>query len=90
VKKRSDWKKKGPMMSCLVCAGTAERVTCQGLWEERDCPTCGRYRMADALVLTLMEQGQIFDVAKTREWLAKRHLVEMVPCIESAEGLLII
>ena len=77
-------------MSCLVCAGVAERVTCQGLWEERDCPTCGHYRMADALVLTLMEQGQIFDVAKTRGWLANRRLVEIVPSIESVEGLLII
>lgn len=77
-------------MSCLVCAGIAERVPCQGLWEERNCPICGRYRMADALILTLMEQGQIFDVAKTREWLVKRHLVEIVPCIESVEGLLML
>ncbi|KOP56759.1 hypothetical protein OX90_08975 [Pseudomonas coronafaciens pv. porri] len=75
-------------MSCLICAGSAERVSCQGPWEERDCPSCGRYRVADALVLTLMEQGQIFDVVKTRKWLATRRLTEAVPCIEIQEALL--
>jgi hypothetical protein len=77
-------------MSCLICAGTAERINCKGAWEERDCPSCGRYRVADALVLTLMEQGQIFDVGKTREWLANRRRIESVPCIEVEEALLIL
>lgn len=31
--------------------------------------TCGRYRVSDELILMLMEQGQIFDVLKTRWWL---------------------
>lgn len=77
-------------MSCLICAGIAERINCKGDWEERDCPSCGRYRVADALVLTLMEQGQIFDVEKTREWLANRRRIESVPCIEVEEALLIL
>lgn len=75
-------------MSCLICAGEAERIVCQGEWEERNCPVCGRYRMADALVLTLMEQGQIFDVTKTRSWLAVKRLTEAVPCIEAEVQLL--
>ncbi|RZO02747.1 hypothetical protein EKG40_25910 [Pseudomonas moorei] len=77
-------------MSCLICAGTAVRVECLGPWEERDCPSCGRYRVADALILTLMEQGQIFDVVKTRDWLARRRVWDGVPCIEFEEALLVV
>ncbi|PTT00194.1 hypothetical protein [Pseudomonas sp. HMWF006] len=75
-------------MICLICAGMASRIECQGPWEERDCPHCGHYRMADALILTLMEQGQIFDVAQTRNWLAQQRLNEVVPCIQAHEALL--
>lgn len=56
-------------MNCLICVGVAERIQCEGTWEERGCPTCGRYRVSDELILMLMEQGQIFDVLKTRWWL---------------------
>jgi hypothetical protein len=69
-------------MTCLICAGAAARIVCQGPWEERDCPSCGRYRVADALILTLMEQGQIFDVGKTRNWLERQRLTDTLPCIE--------
>ena len=77
-------------MICLICTGVVERVCCEGSCEERDCPSCGRYRMANALVLTLMEQGQIFDVAKSREWLANKRLMEAMPCIEIEEALLVL
>lgn len=77
-------------MSCLICAGTAARIRCYGPWEERNCPSCGRYRVADALILTLMEQGQIFDVDKTREWLPRQRLKVAVPCIEIHEALLVL
>ncbi|WP_447764742.1 hypothetical protein [Pseudomonas reinekei] len=76
-------------MSCLICAGVAERIQCHGPWEERDCPACGRYRVADALVLTLMEQGQIFDVSKTRNWLASKRKEDAIPAIEIHEALLV-
>ncbi|MFZ3390487.1 hypothetical protein, partial [Buttiauxella gaviniae] len=66
-------------MNCLICVNVAERIECHGPWEERDCPACGRYRVADALILTLMEQGQIFDVDKTRRWLASRRKNGVVP-----------
>jgi len=72
----------GSLMKCLVCAGIASGPTCEGPWEERDCPACGRYRVADALILTLMEQGQIFDVEMTRKWLAQQRRDHPVPCIE--------
>jgi hypothetical protein len=35
-----------------------------------------------------MEQGQIFDIAKAREWLAMKRIHSSVPGIESVEGLL--
>lgn len=75
-------------MSCLICAGVAKQIRCQGPWEERDCPACGRYRVSDALVSTLMEQGQIFDVRKMRVWLASRRREETIPSIEIHEALL--
>lgn len=59
-------------MNCLICVGAAERVMCDGPCEERDCPECGRYRISDELILSLMGQGQIFDVPKTRRWLDTR------------------
>jgi hypothetical protein len=76
-------------MNCLICAGNSERIFCEGECEERDCPTCGRYRVSDALLLTLMEQGQIFDVHKMRVWLAqKRREGQKIPFIEVHEVLL--
>lgn len=75
-------------MSCLICAGPAERIYCADSWEERKCTECGHYRVADSLVQTLMDQGQIFDIAKARAWLATRRTDAVVPGIESADGLL--
>ncbi|WP_223841595.1 hypothetical protein [Pseudomonas marginalis] len=80
--------KNGEPMNCLICAGIAERIQCHGSWEERDCPACGHYRVSDALVLTLMEQGQIFDVTKTRIWLAGKRKEGVIPSIEIHEALL--
>jgi len=57
---------------------------------ETDCPACGHYRVSDALVLTLMEQGQIFDVSKTRIWLASKRKEEAIPTIEIHEALLVL
>ncbi|TPG74687.1 hypothetical protein EAH78_24155 [Pseudomonas arsenicoxydans] len=76
-------------MSCLICAGVAERIQCHGTWEERDCPACGRYRVSDALVLTQMEQGRIFDVSKTRIWLASKGKEVAIPAIEIHDALLL-
>lgn len=76
-------------MNCLICVGAAERVMCEGTWEERDCPECGRYRISDELILALMDQGQIFDVLKTRAWLDTRRSEGFLPCIQFPEGLLV-
>ncbi len=75
-------------MNCLICASVASCIECQGHWEERDCPHCGHYRMADALILALMEQGQIFDVGRTRKWLIKQRSRGSVLCIQAHEALL--
>lgn len=41
-------------------------------------------------MLALMDQGQIFDVAKTREWIASRRIEGVMPCIRDYETLLVI
>lgn len=76
-------------MNCLICVGTAERIECNGPWEERVCPDCGRYRVSDELVLTLMAQGQIFDIKKTRRWLDSKRKGGVTPSIEIHEALLV-
>ena len=76
-------------MNCLICVGVAQRIECQGPWEERDCPECGRYRVSDQLILALIDQGLIFDVAKTRGWLDNRRRVVAIPSIEMHEALLV-
>lgn len=76
-------------MNCLICVGVAERIECSGPWEERDCPICGRYRVSDDLLLTLMEQGQIFDINKTRRWLDSKRQGGCTPVIEIHEALLV-
>lgn len=75
-------------MNCLICVGAAERIQCTGPWEERHCPECGHYRISDELLLTLMEQGQIFDIHKTRDWLKQRQIDVGVPLIEAHDALL--
>lgn len=76
-------------MNCLICVGVAERIECQGPWEERDCSACGRYRVSDELILALMDQGQIFDVDKTRSWLDGRRVGGGIPSIEIHQALLV-
>ncbi|WP_150778343.1 hypothetical protein [Pseudomonas fluorescens] len=76
-------------MNCLICVGVAQRIECQGPWEERDCPECGRYRVSDQLILALIDQGLIFDVAKTRGWLDDRRREVAIPSIEIHEALLV-
>ena len=77
-------------MSCLVCAGVAERIQCHGAWAKRDCPAArDRYGIADALVLAMIEEGQIFDVSKTRIWLTIKRKQEAIPAIEIHEALVV-
>ncbi|MGV8917300.1 MAG: hypothetical protein ACOH2R_05830 [Pseudomonas sp.] len=76
-------------MSCLICAGHAATIECSEGWEKRNCPRCGLYRISQALVLTLMEQGQIFDTEKMRRWLDTQRITVPVPSIEVHEALLV-
>ncbi len=75
-------------MTCLICVGVAERIQCAGPWEERNCPDCGHYRVSDELLLALMEQGQIFDIGRTRRWLKERRVEDFAPLIQADEALL--
>ncbi|MGL6244501.1 hypothetical protein [Pseudomonas sp.] len=45
--------------------------------------------MADELVLALMDQGQIFDVSRTRSWLDNKRQAGVTPSIEIHEALLV-
>ena len=76
-------------MICLICSGSADRIQCQGPWEERDCPDCGHYRVSDELLWILMEQGQIFDVNKMRAWLIARQEDGVTLSIETHDALLV-
>lgn len=75
-------------MTCLICAGPAEELACPEPWEERKCAACGHYRMSHALVLVLMDQGQIFDVGKARAWLVSHRSETQIPYLEKVSGLL--
>ncbi|EST13998.1 hypothetical protein EDP1_1099 [Pseudomonas putida S610] len=79
---------KGAYMSCLICAGQAESVECAGGWEQRQCSQCGCYRMSQALILTMMEEGQIFDTARMRQWLMVSRVSMPVPSIDHAQAIL--
>lgn len=77
----------GGYMSCLICAGQAESVTCIQGWEERQCSQCGHYRMAQALILLMMDEGQIFDISLMRQWLTARRDMEAVPLIDHRQAI---
>jgi len=77
-------------MSCLICAGQAETVECPSGWEERRCSRCGCYRMSQALILVMMEEGQIFDTERMRQWLATRSDQGSIPSIDQSQAILAI
>ncbi|GAB1619879.1 hypothetical protein PSN_5649 [Pseudomonas sp. NGC7] len=76
-------------MTCLICAGHAESVECATGWEERHCSQCGSYRMSQTLVLVMMEEGQIFDTRRMREWLITRRGCVSIPVIEPHHAILV-
>ena len=83
-------KTNGDPMTCLICSGSADRIQCEGPWEERDCSVCGHYRVSDELLLMLMEQGQIFDVDKMKAWLTDRHEDGVTLSIDIYNALLVL
>ncbi len=76
-------------MSCLICAGQAESVECSSGWEERRCSHCGCYRMSQALILQMMDEGQIFDSTKMRAWLTAQRGAVAIPSIEFSHAILV-
>lgn len=74
-------------MSCLICAGQAESVACISGWEERRCSRCGCYRMSHSLILMMMEEGQIFDAERMREWLMSHRDMMPVPSIDHGQAI---
>lgn len=75
-------------MSCLICAGQAESIECSSGWEQRQCAVCGCYRMSQDLILVMMEEGQIFDTVRMREWLMANRSLVPVPCIDHPQAIL--
>lgn len=57
-------------MNCLICTELAEQFASCDQWEERVCPDCGHYKISLQLISAMIDQGQIFNIRKTREWLA--------------------
>ncbi|MHC8407619.1 hypothetical protein [Pseudomonas sp. TMB3-21] len=45
--------------------------------------------MSDELILALIDQGQIFDVVKTRGWLDRQRMQVAIPAIVKSEALLV-
>jgi hypothetical protein len=45
--------------------------------------------MSQALILMMMEQGQIFDTPRMRAWLASRRDQGAVPSIERSHAILL-
>ena len=74
-------------MSCLICAGQAQSVECVHGWEERQCSQCGHYRMSQALILLMMDEGQIFDTGLMRQWLTARRDLEAIPVIDHRQAI---
>lgn len=77
-------------MSCLICAGHAEAIDCPAGWEGRRCLQCGCYRMSQTLILAMMDEGQIFDACKMRQWLEMRRGVMPIPTIDVHEAILVV
>lgn len=75
-------------MSCFICAEEAEGFICSSEWEERVCPYCGHYRVSTELLSQMMSHGQLFDVSRTREWLARERFAYPTPCISTVVCIL--
>ncbi|MBV4514747.1 hypothetical protein ACF8R4_17375 [Pseudomonas sp. FYR_2] len=44
--------------------------------------------MSQTLILAMMEEGQIFDTARMREWLRARRVQDAVPSIDHHQAIL--
>jgi len=49
---------------------------------------CGCYRMSQALILVMMEEGQIFDTERMRAWLVSRRELMPIPTIDHSQAIL--
>jgi hypothetical protein len=45
--------------------------------------------MSQSLILNMMEEGQIFDAGRMRQWLDTRRSIEAVPSIAQGEAITI-
>lgn len=68
-------------MNCLICTELAERFASCDQWEERVCPNCGHYKISLHLISAMIDQGQIFDIHQTREWLVMERISTPAPAI---------
>ncbi|MEJ5039256.1 hypothetical protein KH389_10545 [Pseudomonas qingdaonensis] len=46
--------------------------------------------MSQKLILTMMDEGQIFDACKMRQWLDTRRCVVPIPTIDVHEAILVV
>ncbi len=74
---------------CLICLETAEQFATCERWEERVCPNCGHYKISAELVASMADGEQIFDVERTRAWLAAERMTSPAPAICEGNAMLL-
>ena len=73
-------------MTCLICNAAAETYESSGDWHERNCASCGRYRLSRTLVDTMSGLNQSFDVTRARAWIAVHKIINPSPLMASFDA----
>lgn len=75
-------------MRCYICDTQAVEAPRTGDGENIDCPECGEYAISGTAVSMLLKDLRVFNLARSREWLAEeRAQGQPRPLINSANNL---
>lgn len=75
-------------MRCYICEKQAVEAPRAGDGENIDCPECGEYAISGTAVAMLRRDVRVFNLARSREWLAEeRAQGQQRPLINSANNL---
>ena len=71
-------------MKCLICHAASNTVHATEDWSEVTCSAgCGRFRISANLIKKMKGRNEIFDIERTRQWLAMSRNDEPVPLIST-------
>jgi len=71
-------------MKCLICQAAARIVHALGDWSEVKCSAgCGHFRVSANLVAKMKFKSELFDVERTRQWLAMARREGPAPLIST-------